>query len=167
MPPMNTRLLIDAIMRQTTVLIAQLSTSAGLRSPLAHIADEVFVSLAKEIENQGVSKKVVADMFGLALRSYHRRVQRLEESASVREKTLWEAVQQFVASEGPVRRRRLLDRFRHDDELAVLSVLKDLVRSGLLYSSGRGETTVYGATSDADRVELVDVRRWLPRSPTS
>jgi hypothetical protein len=154
---MNTRLLIDAIMQQTTVLIAQLSTAAGLRSPLAHVADEVFVSLAKEIENQGVGRKVIADMFGLALRSYQRRIQRLEESRSVRERTLWEAVQQFVVEHGPVGRRRLLDRFKNDDEPAVLAVLKDLVRSGLLYSSGRGEATVYGCTTAADRSELSEL----------
>lgn len=33
---MNLRLIIDGIVRQTTVLIAQLSTTSGLRSPLAH-----------------------------------------------------------------------------------------------------------------------------------
>jgi len=48
--------LIDAIVQQTTVLIAQLSTAAGLRSPLAHVADQVFLSLAQEIERQGVSR---------------------------------------------------------------------------------------------------------------
>jgi hypothetical protein len=39
---MNLKLLIDGIVRQTTVLVAQLSTSAGVRAPLAHIANEVF-----------------------------------------------------------------------------------------------------------------------------
>ena len=64
----ETRHLIDAIVQQTTLLIAQLATSAGIRAPLAHIADQVFLDLANEIEQQGVSRKVVADMFGLALR---------------------------------------------------------------------------------------------------
>src|SRR5690606_37271155 len=59
---LNTKLLIDAIMHQTTVLIAQLSTAAGIRAPLAHVADQVFVELAREIEAQGVSRKVAADM---------------------------------------------------------------------------------------------------------
>jgi hypothetical protein len=43
----ETRLLVDAIVQQTTVLIAQRSTRAGLRAPLAHIADQVFLELAK------------------------------------------------------------------------------------------------------------------------
>ena len=67
---MHTKVLIDSIMRQTTVLIAQLSAAAGIRAPLAHLADEVFLNLSKELEDQGVSRKVVADMFGLALRTY-------------------------------------------------------------------------------------------------
>jgi hypothetical protein len=52
---MDTRHLIDAVVRQTTVLIAQLSTSAGIRAPLAHIADQIFLDLARQIEAQGVS----------------------------------------------------------------------------------------------------------------
>jgi hypothetical protein len=147
-------LLIDAIVQQTTVLIAQLSTAAGLRSPLAHVADQVFLSLAQEIERQGVSRKVVADMFGIALRTYQRKIQRLEESASTGGRTLWEAVLEYVAEQGPVRRDAVIERFRNDDELAVTAVLADLVASGLVYSSGRGEATVHGLTSEADRRAL-------------
>ena len=94
---MHTRLLIDAIVRQTTVLLAQLSTASGTRAPLAHVAGEVFLSLAREIEAQGVGRKVAADMFGLALRTYQKKVQRLAESATEVESTLWEAVLDFIA----------------------------------------------------------------------
>lgn len=151
---MNARLLIDGIVRQTTVLIAQLSTAAGVRSPLAHVADQVFLSLAQEIERAGVGRKVVADMFGLALRTYQRKVQRLEESTSVRGRTLWEAVLGFIGDEGPVHRERVLEKFERDDQLAVTAVLNDLITSGLVYCSGRAEAAVYGVTSDADRREL-------------
>ena len=75
-------------MRQTTVLIAQLSTSSGVRAPLSHVADQVFVELAREIEAQGVRRQVVADMFGMALRSYQKKVHRLVESETIRERTL-------------------------------------------------------------------------------
>lgn len=77
---METRHLIAAIMQQTTVLIAQLSTAAGIRAPLARIADQVFLDLGRELEAQGVTRKVAADMFGLALRSYQKKIQRLSES---------------------------------------------------------------------------------------
>jgi len=152
---MDAKLLIDAIVRQTTVLIAQLSTAAGIRAPLAHVADQVFLDLASEIEAQGVGRKVVADMFGLALRSYQKKVQRLTESATVREKTLWEAVLDFLTREGSATRERIFERFRNDPEHDVAAVLLDLVGQGLVYSTGKGKTAVYGASSDADRGRVV------------
>jgi hypothetical protein len=89
---MSVRILIDSIVRQTTVLIAQLATSGGLRAPLAHIANQIFLDLTRELDAQGVSRKVSADMFGMALRSYLRRIQGLSESSTERGRTLWEAV---------------------------------------------------------------------------
>ena len=88
---MNVGYLIDSIVQQTTVLIAQVATTAGVRAPLAHVANRVFLDLVTEIERQGVARKVVADMFGLALRSYQQKVQRLSESATDSGRTLWEA----------------------------------------------------------------------------
>jgi len=151
---MDSKLLIDAIVRQTTVLLAQLSTATGIRAPLAHVADQVFVELAKEIEAQGVGRKVVADMFGLALRGYQKKVQRLTESVTYRERSLWEAMLESLEKHGPLPRRELLDRFRRDDEDAVAAVLSDLVSTGLVYATGRGDSALYGVTTEADRMRL-------------
>ncbi len=63
----NAQVLIDAVVRQTTILIAQLATSGGARAPLAHVASQVFLDLADELDAQGVSRKVSADMFGMGL----------------------------------------------------------------------------------------------------
>lgn len=153
---MNVRLLIDAMVQQTTVLIAQLSTAAGIRAPLAHVADQVFVELARELEAQGVGRKVVADMFGLALRGYQKRVQRLTESTTFRERTLWEAVLEYVRGKEHVTRREVVDHFAKDDEDALGSVLHDLVTSGLVYSSGQGRSTVYQATAENAFAALVN-----------
>ncbi len=136
-PGMDSKLLIDAIVQQTTVLIAQLSTAAGIQAPLAHVADQVFLDLARAIEAQGVSRKVVADMFGLAIRSYQKKMQRLTESQTDSGDTLWSAVLSFLQTES-VTRARLLKRFERDPEREVLAVLNDLVSSGFVYSTGRG-----------------------------
>ena len=151
---MNLKLLIDGIVRQTTVLLAQLSTASGTRSPLAHVADQVFLELAREIEAQGVRRQVVADMFGMALRSYQKKMQRLTESASVRQRTLWEAVLELVEQEQPTR-ARVIERFRHDGDREVAAVLADLVRSGLIFVTGSGDGALYGLTTQAmrDRIE--------------
>jgi hypothetical protein len=153
---MNSKLLVDAIVRQTTVLIAQVCTAAGVRAPLAQIADQVFLGLSREIEAQGVGRKVAADMFGLALRSYQKKVQRLAESATMQDRTLWEAVLDYLRDHGSVPRRRVFERFSRDDEDAVAAVLNDLVGSGLAYATGRGASALYGLTSVEDRERLAD-----------
>lgn len=147
---MQHKLLVDGIVQQTTVLIARLSTNGGARSPLGQVADQVFLELAKELENQGVAKVLVADMFGLALRSYQRKTQRLTESASTRSRTLWEAVYSFIRG-GEVTRARIDERFRNDGEREVAAVLADLVRSGLIYFTGAGAGAVYGVNSEKVR----------------
>jgi hypothetical protein len=135
--------------RQTTVLIARLSTAAGVRSPLGHIADEVFSGLVSELNHQGVSNKVIADMFGMALRSYRQKVQRLGESATSRGVTLWSAVQAFLAERDWSTRAEVLERFKYDDEVSLRGILNDLVESGLAVRSGmRGETRYRAATED-------------------
>ncbi len=140
---MDTKLLIDAIVQQTTVLIAQLSTAAGIRAPLARLADQVFLDLSREIEAQGISRKVAADMFGLAIRTYQKKVQRLTESASEPNATLWQAMLDHMTATESQTRRELLERFRRDDPIVVGSVLNDLVSSGFVYRTGSGDTTSY------------------------
>jgi hypothetical protein len=144
---MDLGLLIDAVVRQTTVLIAQLATAGGGRAQLAHTANQVFLDLVAALKEQGLGNKVIADMFGMALRTYQTRVQRLSESRTDRGRSLWEALLSFVqerSTEGPVSRAEVLRRFRQDDALVVSGVLKDLVDSGLLYRSGRGDFAQYG-----------------------
>jgi hypothetical protein len=133
---MNVRLLIDTIVREATVLIAQLATSGGLRAPLAHVAGQVFVELAAELEREGVTKKVSADMFGLALRTYQRRTQRLDPSRTDRGRSLWEAVFDHIAQHELMTREQVLDRFRRDDPRSVRGVLRDLTESGPLFRVG-------------------------------
>ncbi len=153
---MLTKLLIDSIVAQTTVLIAELSTAAGVRAPLAHVADQVFLDLAHALEAQGLGRKVVADMFGMALRGYQKKVQRLEESVTVRDETLWEALLGYLRKHGGLHRQTILQRFVRDGEDAVGAVLRDLVASGLVFVAGQGANALYRATSDQELQQLLD-----------
>lgn len=144
---MTIELLIHALVRQTTILIAQLATARGVRAPLAQIANQVFLDLVSELERQGVSRKVSADMFGLGLRTYRRKIQRLSESSTERGRSLWEVVLEFVRQQSLVTRVEVLTRFPHDDEALVRAVLHDLCESQLVFSSGSGLHTTYRATS--------------------
>lgn len=169
---MKFNLLINAIVRQTTVLIARLSTAEGARSPLGHIAGEVFMGLVTELENQRVSKKVIADMFGMALRSYRQKVQRLGESETARGETLWSAVQSHLRKAGSASRSELLHHFRSDEESSVRGVLNDLAESGFVVRAGRGDETRYrlateeelrdvGASLDADSGDSLAALLWV------
>lgn len=135
---MTLELLIHSIVRQTTILIAQLATSGGTRAPLAQVADQVFLDLVRELERQGVSRRVSADMFGLGLRTYQRKIQRLGESRTDRGRSLWEAVLEFIQEGEGVTRSEVLRRFRHDDEGSLKGVLRDLTESGLVFTAGSG-----------------------------
>jgi hypothetical protein len=95
-------------------------------------------------------------MFGLALRSYQKKVQRLTESETQRDKTLWEAIIDYLREQGGAPRRRIFERFQRDDESAVAAILNDLVSSGLAYSTGRGGSAVFGLTSAVDRERMAD-----------
>ena len=140
---MNTQALIDGIVQQTTVLIAHLATAGGIRAPLARIANRVFLELGEELSRQGVQKNVIADMFGMALRTYHRRVRSVAESETEAGHTVWDAVLDFIRDKQPVTASQIKDRFRHDEPSVVTGALSDLCGSGFVYRSGRGDGAVF------------------------
>jgi hypothetical protein len=157
----NVNLLIDAMVRQTTVLIAQLATTAGARAPLAHTANSVFLDLARELKQQGLGTRVISDMFGMTLRAYQAKVTRLSESGTDRGRSLWEALLEFVRERGEVSRISIMERFSRDDEIVLKGVLRDLVDSGLLFRTGRGDRATYRARSDADQASEHDTTEHL------
>lgn len=155
---MTLDLLLQAIVRQTTILIAHLATSRGIRAPLATIANQVFADLVGELERQRVSRKVSADMFGLGLRTYRRKIQRLSESSTERGRSLWEAVLEYLQARNLATRAEILEHFSSDDERQVRSVLRDLRESGLVFSSGAGPYTSYRAARE-DEIAALQQRR--------
>jgi hypothetical protein len=157
---MTLDLLIQAIVRQTTILIAQIATARGSRAPLAQVANQVFLELVRELERQGVSRKVSADMFGLGLRTYQRKIQRLTESATDRGRSLWVALLDYIPLHGRVTRVDILRRFSSEDEALVRSVLHDLCDTGLLTVSGTGPAIVYQRTSDEEIARLWRMREY-------
>src|SRR5690606_23810153 len=132
------------------VFIAQLATSGGVRAPLAQVANQAFLNLSTELQSQGVSKKVIADMFGMALRTYHRKVRSCRESQTEAGRTIWEAVFEHICRSEPVLAIEIHQRFGQDDLEVVTGVLNDLVSSGLVYRAGRGERAVYRAAAAQD-----------------
>ncbi|MFO0749112.1 MAG: hypothetical protein U1F43_26135 [Myxococcota bacterium] len=147
---MDVRLLIDALVRETAGLIADLATVGGSRTLVADVPDRMFHALAAALEARGLSKKLVADMCGLALRGYQKRMQRLAESATVGGRTLWEAVLAFLHERDVVPRADLEARFQRDDPETLGSVLHDLVEGGLVFKTGSGASAAYRATRESE-----------------
>ena len=87
-------------------------------------------------------------MFGMGLRSFLRRIQRLGESSTERGQSLWEAVLGFLRQNPVVTRARILERFSRDEEAQVKSVLYDLSQSGLVFATGVGSDQVYRAATE-------------------
>ena len=147
---MNTQLLVHGIVQQTMVLLAHVATVGGLRAPLARVANQVFLDLTGELSAQGLGKHVIADMFGMALRTYHRKVRAVSASQTYLGRSVWEAVLEYVREQQPVSGRKVHERFCNDDVQVVTGVLNDLTHSGLLYRSGRAQDAMYRAADAAD-----------------
>ena len=60
----------------------------------------------------------------------------------------------FIGEGGSTRERDVIERFKRDGPREVAAVLNDLVRSGLVYTTGSGEHAVYGLTRDDVREQV-------------
>ncbi|MFC1641486.1 hypothetical protein ACFL5O_02175 [Myxococcota bacterium] len=156
---MTIGLLIRAIVSQTTILIAQLATSGGARAPLVHVANQVFLELVRELERQGVGRKVSADMFGLGLRTYQRKIQRLTESSTDRGRSLWVALLDYLHSRTQATRAQILLHFAGEDETQVRGVLHDLCETGLITVSRTSPAIAYRCTPDDELVRQRQARQ--------
>jgi hypothetical protein len=140
--PLSDAISIEAIVRQAMADVARLATAGGARASLSQVADQVFWDLASELERQGVTKNVAADMFGMSLRTYHRRVQQVRQEQKLR-RTVRDFVLEFVRARPAVSAHAVHQQFlRHPAEV-VAGALNDLVHAGLLARKGWGENAVY------------------------
>lgn len=147
---MDPRPLMDQLLAEVAGLLATLATLGGHRVLVADLPDRLFHHLALALEARGLSKKLVADMSGLVLRSYQKRMQRLERSRSDAGVTLWEATLGYLVERRIATRVELERRFSRDDTQTLGSVLHDLVEGGLVFRAGAGASAVYRVADDAE-----------------
>jgi hypothetical protein len=144
---MSLDLLLVAFVREAATLIAAAATRGGARTSLAHLDDRLFHGLAQELQSLNVRRRVSADMLGMAPRAYLRKLRRVDESVTDRGRCLWEAMYEYVATQGSVTHAALLERFHWDDQEALRGVLSELRDTGIISSEGRGAQTVYRIAS--------------------
>lgn len=145
---MNHDPLIETLVRQTFVLVAQLATAGGRRSSLASVSEQVFGDLSSELERQGLTKSVIADMLGMALRTYHRRA----ADARCREgehRTVSDAILALIRQRQPISAHAVQQEFLRQPCELVAGTLNDLVHSGLVSRAGWGERAVYRSSEPA------------------
>ena len=148
---MDNRILIDSIVCRFAELTASVAMRGGARTPVAHVPDLFFSSLARELGKRGASRKVVADMLGMSHRTLQRRINERAESESFRGQTLWTSVVAYVAEQHGVSRSRILERFSRDDEAVLRSVLQDLVQAGVLVEEVSRRGHAYRRADDGNR----------------
>jgi hypothetical protein len=144
--------LIDAILSHSMALVAQLATTGGGRVPLGHVADQVFLSLTEELQRQGLTKKVIADMLGMSLRTYHRRMHEVRERREL-PRTTWEAVLELIRSVDAISGQAVQQRLLHCDVELISGALNDLTRTGLVLRSGWGDSAVYRLPAGSGSLE--------------
>jgi hypothetical protein len=142
---MNHELLIETLLRQTFVLVAQLATAGGRRSSLAGVSEQVFGDLSSELERQGLTKSVIADMLGMALRTYHRRAADSREREG-QHSTVSDAILGLIRQRQPISAHAVQQEFLRQPCELVAGILNDLVHSGLVSRAGWGERAVYRST---------------------
>jgi hypothetical protein len=158
---LHPRPLIHAVVQQTMILVAHLATAGGVRAPLAHVANQVFAELSEQLAAQGVAKTVIADMFGMALSTYHRRVRAASESKTEAGRSVWEAVVDYIRANEPASGAAIQGRFSRDDAAVVASVLRDLTDSGVVYRAGKGADALYRVANPDDFAQVDGTGRSL------
>jgi hypothetical protein len=147
---MSLELLIDALTREASALIASAATQGGARTSLAHASDRLFHGLAVELQALNVRRRVCADMFGMAPRAFLRKLRRVSESVTDRGCCLWDAVYRHIATAQPVAHGEVLRRFHRDDQDVLRGVLADLRDAGLVLVDGRGQHMTYRAATSPE-----------------
>ncbi len=89
-------------------------------------------------------------MFGMALRAYIRKLNRLSESSTERGQSLWQAVLDFVSERPVTSRAEVLQRFTAMIRQRWRGILHDLTETSLVFSTGSGDARAYRAVNDEE-----------------
>lgn len=140
---MNHKLLLVAVVREFARLAAAIATYKGARASLAHMDVHMFGALANALQQQGVGRRVSADMLGMVKRAFLRKVSRANASITDRSRSLWEAVYDYIAALQEVPLTHIEQRFSRDDLEALQGVLADMRESGVVRVEGKGREALY------------------------
>ncbi len=110
-------------------VIANTAMSDGLRRTLGWTQDVFFLGIIEELERLDISRKIAADMLGMTLRTYQRRVSAIQENPHTGF-NLWHRLHSRLDT--PARRETILAWFEASREPQIVSMLHDMVKEGWL-----------------------------------
>lgn len=126
------RELARATLRLSAQVIARVATHNGQRQSLGWVQDAFVLELVDALEEQGVPRRVTADMLGMSRRTLQRRIQAVRSGAEAHGLTSWSRVHRLVSEAGPITMVDLVDRVPGVPADVVASLVHDMLRTGWL-----------------------------------
>lgn len=161
----DANLLIRTLFELTAQMSVDVIHASGARPDLKHIMDEVFMTFAEQFHEIGLPRSVAADMFGLVVRSYLKRIQNYEENRGEVSQPLWKRILLLIAEEPNIDLETLLSRFPVGYVKSVKTSLNDLCDQGVLVETRRRKVVRYTIGLDTqveeDKYEQVKQFVWL------
>lgn len=141
---MDRALLIDALVRRTADLVADLAIEGATNHSLGHINDLFFQAMDARLRStHGKPQRVIADIFRLPLRTLQHRLQTAADNLTVRDRTVWRAIYGHIQAQGPLDRSAIECRFVGERPHLIRSILNNMVSAGVVFAAGRGAKTLY------------------------
>lgn len=161
---MSEKVLFRALVSQSARLIARVITLTNARPNLAHLHEDFFYELSKHLQTYGVPRRVAADMFGLAMRSYLRRIRKYSNDLDYREHqlSLWQIVYETISEKPGIQRQSLLDSFSFSQYDSVCSVLRHLCEVGLVVENKTNGHKCYNACrNNLTKISVDEVAQYI------
>lgn len=143
---------ISVLAYQTGRTIASTSLRGGMRRSVGWTADVMWQGLVDGFEQAGLSQKVAADMMGLTLRTYQRRVQSLQVSHHGGQ-TYWMLIYTRL-KRGEATRDTILGWFDSGLKRQIVSLLRDMLDTGWVVLDEEG---MYQSSHDAEDHGSIEV----------
>ena len=131
--------LVYAIAYEAGAMTAHLANEKGVRRPINWVGDIFFLGVVDELERQGVPKKVAADLLGMSLRTYQRRIAQARASQSSAQ-SLWSLVSARLKKRAT--KQDILSWFDPSYHAQIGSILRDMVVHHWAHKDAHGYYTL-------------------------
>ncbi len=150
MAALDTRVLMEVMLERFGETLGALATAGGRRESLARAEGLLFLHTTEALRRQGLSAKVLTDLFGFAsLTSLRRKLRKIREARLDDTRSLRQFILGRVAERGATR-ASLLAELETRDSAIVRGLIRDLMAEGVLQESGAEGLELARATPEAD-----------------